>query len=88
MCRNIKSLFNLDPPATSDEVRASAVQFVRKLSGFTRPSLANEPAFDGAVDEVADVAQRLLDALVTKAPARDRDIVVATAPASVAGVGS
>ena len=79
MCRNIKTLFNFDPPATPDEVRASAVQFVRKLSGFTNPSRANEAAFDRAVDEVADVAQRLLDSLVTNASARDREVVAARA---------
>ncbi len=79
MCRNIKTLFNFDPPATPEEVRASAVQFVRKLSGFTSPSRANEAAFDRAVDGAADVAQRLLDSLVTNAPARDRDIAAARA---------
>ena len=79
MCRNIKTLFNFDPPVTPEEVRASAVQFVRKLSGFTSPSRANEAVFDRAVDEVADVAQRLLDALVTNAPARDREVVAARA---------
>ena len=79
MCRNIKTLFNFDPPATPDEVRASAVQFVRKLSGFTKPSRANEAAFDRAVGEVTNVAQRLLDALVTNAPPRDREVVAARA---------
>jgi hypothetical protein len=79
MCRNIKTLFNFDPPAMPEEVRASAVQFVRKLSGFTEPSRANEAAFDRAVGEVADVAQRLLDALVTNAPPRDREVVAARA---------
>jgi len=79
MCRNIKTLFNFDPPATPEEVRASAVQFVRKLSGFTSPSRANALAFDRAVDEVADVAQRLLDSLVTNSPARDREVVAARA---------
>ena len=79
MCRNIKTLFNFDPPATPEEVRASAVQFVRKLSGFTNPSRANEAAFNRGVDEVADVAQRLLDALVTNAPPRDREGVAARA---------
>jgi hypothetical protein len=72
MCRNIKTLFNFDPPATEEEIRAASVQFVRKLSGFTRPSHANEAAFDLAIDEVAAVASRLIDALVTTAPARDR----------------
>jgi hypothetical protein len=79
MCRNIKTLFNFDPPATPDEVRAASVQFVRKLSGFTSPSKANEAAFDRAVDEVADVAQRLLDSLVTSSVPRDREAVAAKA---------
>jgi hypothetical protein len=74
MCRNIKTLFNFEPPATEDEVRASAVQFVRKLSGFNRPSQANAAAFDRAVDEVAEAARRLLAALSTSVPARDREI--------------
>jgi hypothetical protein len=73
MCRAIKTLHNFAPPATDDEIRASSVQFVRKLSGFTRPSRANEPAFDRAVDEVAQAARRLIDSLVTNAPPRDRD---------------
>jgi hypothetical protein len=73
MCRNIKLLFNFDPPATDDEVRAAAVQFVRKVSGFTRPSQANQAAFDRAVDEVAQSARTLLGALVTNAPSRSRD---------------
>jgi len=79
MCRNIKTLFNFDPPATPEEVRAASEQFVRKLSGFTKPSKANEAAFDRAVDETADVAQRLLDSLVTAAPKRDREEVAARA---------
>jgi hypothetical protein len=79
MCRHIKTLFNFDPPATPEEVRAASVQFVRKLSGFTSPSKANEVAFDQAVDEVADVAQRLLDSLVTSAAPRDREAVAAKA---------
>ncbi len=74
MCRNIKTLFNFEPVATDDEVRAAALQFVRKLSGFTKPSRANEEAFERAVDDVAGVARRLIDALVTSAPARDRDV--------------
>ena len=74
MCRNIKTLFNFDPPATEDEIRASALQFVRKLSGFTRPSQANAAAFDRAVDEVSAVARTLLSSLHTHAPARDREI--------------
>jgi hypothetical protein len=74
MCRNIKTLFNFEPPATEDEIRASALQFVRKLSGFSRPSQANEAAFNRAVDDVADAARRLLTSLQTHAPARDREI--------------
>ncbi|MBX9823669.1 MAG: DUF2277 domain-containing protein [Xanthobacteraceae bacterium] len=74
MCRNIRTLFNFEPPATEDEIRASALQFVRKLSGFTQPSKANEPAFERAVDEVADAARRLIDSLQTSAPARDREV--------------
>ena len=73
MCRNIKTLYNFAPPATEDEVRASSLQFVRKLSGFTRPSKANEDAFNLAVDEVSTAAQRLLESLVTNSPPRDRD---------------
>ncbi|HXF55056.1 MAG TPA: DUF2277 domain-containing protein [Hyphomicrobiaceae bacterium] len=72
MCRNIRTLFNFQPPATDEEVRAASLQFVRKLSGFARPSKANEAAFNTAVDEVAEVARRLIDSLVTAAPARDR----------------
>ena len=74
MCRNIKTLFNFDPPATSDEVRASSIQFVRKLSGFTKPSKANEAAFDLAVERVSAAAQEMLNSLVTNAPPRDREI--------------
>ena len=74
MCRSIKTLHNFTPPATDDEVRASSLQFVRKLSGFTRPSRANEVVFARAVDQVANVVRELLDSLVTKAPARDRDV--------------
>lgn len=72
MCRNIKTLFNFDPPATTDEVNASAIQFVRKLSGVTKPSKANEAAFDLAVEQVSAAAQHLLDSLVTNAPPLDR----------------
>ena len=72
MCRNIRTLFNFDPPATEEEIRAASVQFVRKLSGFTRPSHANQAAFDQAVREVTAVAQRLIGSLVTSAPLRDR----------------
>ena len=74
MCRNIRTLFNFEPPATEDEIRASALQFVRKLSGFSRPSLANAAAFDLAVEEVSAVARRLLKSLETTAPPRDRDV--------------
>ncbi|MBV8926281.1 MAG: DUF2277 domain-containing protein [Bradyrhizobium sp.] len=74
MCRNIKTLFNFEPPATEAEIRASALQFVRKLSGFSRPSQANEAAFELAVVEVADAARRLLISLHTNAPPRDREI--------------
>jgi hypothetical protein len=74
MCRNIKTLFNFEPPATENEIRASALQFVRKLSGFSRPSQANEAAFNRAVDDVADAARRLLTSLQTHAPARDREV--------------
>ena len=81
MCRNIKTLHNFMPPATEDEVRASALQFVRKLSGFTRPSKANEEAFDRAVEGVTLVAQELLHALTTQAPPRDREVEAAKARA-------
>ena len=74
MCRNIKTLFNFEPPATEDEIRASALQFVRKLSGFNKPSQANEAAFNQAVAEVSDAARRLLASLQTHAPARDREV--------------
>jgi len=74
MCRNIKTLFNFEPPATEDEIRASALQFVRKLSGFTRPSQANAAAFDRALDEVTAVARKLISSLHTNAPARDREV--------------
>ena len=73
MCRSIKTLHNFDPPATEDEIRASSLQFVRKLSGFTRPAKANEVAFDRAVDQVAQAVRELLDALVIKRPARNRE---------------
>ena len=74
MCRNIRTLFNFAPPATEEEIRASALQFVRKLSGFTRPSQANQEAFDRAVEEVSDAARRLIDSLHTAQPPRDREI--------------
>lgn len=85
MCRNIKPLFNFTPPATSDEVRASALQFVRKVSGFTKPSKANEQAFDDAVDEVTAAARRLIASLVTAAPPRNRDEFAAKARERAAG---
>lgn len=84
MCRNIRPLFNFDPPVTDAEVRAASLQFVRKISGFTKPSKANEAAFDRAVDEVAAAARRLVDALVTSAPARDREVEAAKAKARAA----
>ena len=74
MCRNIKTLHNFKPPATDEEIRASSIQFVRKLSGFTRPSKANEAAFDRAVEQVTKAAQDLLDSLITNAPPRDREV--------------
>ncbi len=79
MCRNIKTLFNFNPPATDEEIRASAIQFVRKLSGSTRPSKANEVAFELAVDKTEAVARELIDSLVTSAPSRDRDVEAAKA---------
>jgi hypothetical protein len=84
MCRNIKTLFNFDPPATDEEIRGASVQFVRKLSGFNKPSKANEDAFDRAVDEVADIARRLIDSLVTTAEPRDREEFAARARARAA----
>jgi len=84
MCRNIKTLFNFEPPANDEEIRASALQFVRKLSGSTRPSKANEEAFNRAVDEVAGSAARLLDSLVTQSQPRDRKVEEARARARTA----
>ena len=84
MCRNIKTLHNFKPPATEEEIRASSVQFVRKLSGFTKPSKANEEAFNRAVDQVAQAATELLDSLVTTAPPRDREVETAKARARAA----
>jgi hypothetical protein len=81
MCRNIKTLHNFAPPATVDEIRASSLQFVRKLSGFTRPSKANEAAFERAVDQVTHAARELLDSLVTNAPPRDREVEASKARA-------
>jgi hypothetical protein len=74
MCRNIKTLFNFEPPATKEEIHASALQFVRKLSGFNKPSHANEAAFNRAVGEVADAARRLIASLETNSPPRDREV--------------
>ena len=84
MCRNIRTLHNFEPPATDEEIRASALQFVRKLSGFTKPSKANEPAFHRAVDQVTQVAKELLDSLVTNAPPRDREVEATKARARAA----
>ena len=81
MCRNIRTLFNFDPPATDEEIRAASLQFVRKLSGFTVPSKANEAAFTRAVDETCAVARRLVDSLGTSAPPRDREVEAAKAKA-------
>jgi hypothetical protein len=81
MCRNIRTLHNFDPPATEDEIRASALQYVRKISGFSKPSQANTEAFERAVDDVAGISARLLDDLVTNAPPKDRDVEAAKAKA-------
>ena len=84
MCRNIRTLFNFEPPATDDEVRAASLQFVRKLSGFNAPSKANEDVFNAAVEDVAAVARTLVDSLVTNSPPRDRDEWAAQARARAA----
>jgi hypothetical protein len=84
MCRNIKTLFNFEPPATEEEIKASSLQFVRKLSGFTNPSHANQTAFNRAVEDVAAAARTLIDSLVTTADPRDRDIEAARAKAKSA----
>ena len=84
MCRNIKPLFNFAPPVTEDEIRASSLQFVRKISGFTKPSKANEEAFNRAIADVSAAARTLLASLVTTAPARDREIEAAKAKARAA----
>ena len=84
MCRNIKTLFNFEPPATEDEIRASALQFVRKLSGFSKPSRANEDVFNRSVDEVTEIATRLIGSLVTNQPPRDREIEAMKARARAA----
>jgi hypothetical protein len=84
MCRSIKTLHNFEPPATDEEIRASALQFVRKLSGFARPSKANQPAFERAVEQVTRAAHELLDSLVSNAPPRDREVEAAKARAKAA----
>ena len=84
MCRNIKTLFNFDPPATDDEVRAACLQFVRKLSGFNAPSKANEKAFNSAIDDTFKVARKLIDGLETNAPAKNREEEAAKAKARAA----
>lgn len=85
MCRNIKTLFNFDPPATDEEIRAASLQFVRKLSGFNKPSRSNEAVFERAVDDVARVARGLIDSLETTAGPRDREVEAARARARAAG---
>jgi hypothetical protein len=85
MCRNIRTLYNFEPPATDDEVRAAALQYVRKISGFTKPSQANAEAFERAVDAVAAVSAELLDELVTAAPPKDRETEAAKRRARAAG---
>jgi hypothetical protein len=84
MCRNIRTLHNFEPPATQDEIRASALQYVRKISGFTKPSKANEEAFERAVDEVTAISTRLLNELVTNAPPKNREVEAAKARARAA----
>jgi hypothetical protein len=81
MCRNIRPLYHFEPPVTDDEIRAASVQFVRKVSGFTKPSAANQPAFDQAIDEVSHAVHRLLGALVTSAPPKNREVETAKARA-------
>ena len=84
MCRNIKTLFNFDPPVTDDEVRAASIQFVRKISGFTKPSKANEEAFATAIDEISSISMRLLRSLETNAPPKNREEEAAKAKARAA----
>jgi hypothetical protein len=84
VCRNIRTLYNFEPPATDEEIRASALQYVRKISGFPKPSTANEAAFERAVDEVADATTSLLDSMVTKAAPKDREVEAAKARARAA----
>jgi hypothetical protein len=81
MCRNIRTLYNFDPPATQEEIRAAALQYVRKISGFTKPSIANEAAFEAAVDEISRISADLLSSLETNAAPRDRDVEAAKARA-------
>ena len=84
MCRNIRTLYHFDPPVTHDEIRAASLQFVRKVSGFTKPSTANQEAFDRGVDEVSEAVHRLLDSLVTSAPAKNREVEATKAKARAA----
>lgn len=84
MCRNIRTLFNFDPPATEEEIRAASLQFVRKISGFTKPSQANEAAFNAAVDDIADIASRLMASLQSTAPPKNREAEAAKAKARAA----
>jgi hypothetical protein len=84
MCRNIRTLYNYEPPATEEEIRASALQYVRKISGFTKPSQANAEAFEQAVDAISETSGQLLDALVTSAPPKDREVEAAKARARAA----
>jgi hypothetical protein len=84
MCRNIRTLYNYEPPATEEEIRASAIQYVRKISGFTKPSQANSEAFEQAVDAVYETSAKLLDALVTSAPPKEREVEAAKARARAA----
>ena len=84
MCRNIKTLFNFDPPVTEEEVRSASLQFVRKISGFTKPSKANEAAFEAAVEEIAGISKRLLHSLETTAPPKNREEEAAKAKARAA----
>ena len=84
MCRNIKTLFNFDPPVTNEEIRAASIQFVRKISGFNKPSKANEARFEAAVDEVAEISARLIRSLETSAPPKNRDEEAAKAKARAA----
>lgn len=84
MCRNIRTLYNFDPPATEEEIQAAALQYVRKISGFTKPSRANEEAFERAIDQIAEVSAELLDSLTTTAPAKDREVEAAKRKARAA----